>query len=74
MRSPENVYEKHIFLLLFFEHGYLSNCLLYILEILDMTGKHCHLVNCISEFSFTVQFIFYDKKRETLINYFALFF
>ena len=60
--------EKHIFPLLFFEYGYLSNRLLYILESLDMTGKHCLLVNCVSELSFRVWFIFYDKKQETFIQ------
>ena len=74
MQFPKNVLEKHNFPLLFFEHGYLSNRKSCILEILGMHGKHCHLVNCVSEFLFRPWFIFYDKKRETFIQLFYIIF
>ena len=66
--------EKHNFPLLFFEHEYLSNHKLCILEIIAMHEKHCILVNCVSEFLFRPWFIFYDKKRETFIQLFYIIF
>ena len=60
--------EKHIFPILFFEHKYLSNRMLYILNSLGMTGKYSDLVNSVSELLCRAWFVFYGKKRETFIQ------
>ena len=73
MRFPKNMFEKHNFPLLFFEHEYLSKRKLCILEILAMHEKHYILVNCVSEFLFRPWFIFYDKNGKLLSKYFTLF-
>ena len=46
------MFEKLIFSLLFFEHGYLSNGMWYILDIYNVALKHSDLVNGVSEFLF----------------------
>ena len=66
--------EKPIFRLLFFEHAYLTNLHMCSLEILGMHWKRSNLVNYVSEFLFRVYFLFYDKKRETFMLFFHIFF
>ena len=66
--------EKSIFLLIFFEHAYLTNPHMCSLEILGMHWKRSNLGNCVSEFLFRVYFLFYDKKRETFMLFFSHYF
>ena len=63
MRSPKNVSEKNIVPLLFLLHKYRNSRKLCVIEILGMPGKHCVLVNCVSEYLFKAWFIFYDKEE-----------
>ena len=62
--------EKPIFLLLFFEHGYLTNPHMCSLEILGMHWKRSNPVNCVIR----LYFLFYDKKRETFMLFFHIIF
>ena len=66
--------EKPIFLLLFFEHAYLTNPHMCSLEIFGMHLKHSNLVNCFSDLLFRVYFLFYDNKRETFMLCFHIIF
>ena len=66
--------EKPIFLLLFFEHAYLTYPHMWSLEILGMHWKRSNLVNSVSEFLFRVYFLFYDKKWETFMLFFHIIF
>ena len=68
------MFEKPIFLLLFFEHTYLTNPHVCSLEILSMHWERSNLVNCVSEFLFRAYFLFYNKKRETFIQFFHIIF
>ena len=66
--------EKPIFLILFFEHMYLTNLDMCNIEMISMHWKRSNLVNCVSEFLFRGQFLFYDKKRETFMLFFQIIF
>ena len=46
--------ENQLFSLLIFEHRYLNNCRMCILDILEMYSKHSILVNRVSESIFRV--------------------
>ena len=62
--------EKPIFLLLFFEHAYLTNPHMCRLEILGMHWKRSNLVNYVSELLFRFFFFYFMTKKG---NFYAIF-
>ena len=68
------MYEKPIYIFIFFEHAYLTNPHMCSLEILGMHWKHSNIVKCVSEFLFRVYSLFDDKKRETFMLFFHITF
>ena len=62
-----------IFPLLIFEHQYLAYYYICMHKLLHMFRKHSYLGKHVSDFLFKSSFLFYDKKRVTLVIFFLIF-